>query len=379
MPTGKGMFGGNAEGIKPQEITDGTAQTIMLVEAKREIPWTKPEDIEIDPNATKPLPKLGGHMQPEGFFAAAFADGHVEGILSSIDTRKLHAMFTVGGGEFLPNATPPAAVPKTQVPTEPMPPGTSYIVPTPPVPASLTGTGTLAAKPLRNIQATIYLKHETDGTIGWYWDFQGKLTEAELRKRLADIANKEDAIGVSADLEGVPQQAIVDVMDLIAAAGLHKVRLASPATPIPTSTAVFQSAGPTASGVQPQRVGADAQPAKVEFELSEITKRLTNDGKPVYETHNLGPVDLRLEDIQEASAGSDESGHAVVSIKMTPAGAKKMAAITESNLGKTLLIVVDGRAVLQPKIVSTISDKLQISGAFSKEEAQQIVDRLNGK
>lgn len=99
MPTGKGMFGGSTEGIKSQEMPH-PAQTIMLVDAKRDIPWTKPEDIEIDADATKPLPKLGGHMQPDDLFAAGFADGHIEGINSSkVDAGKLHAMFTVGGGE----------------------------------------------------------------------------------------------------------------------------------------------------------------------------------------------------------------------------------------------------------------------------------------
>jgi hypothetical protein len=103
MPMGKGMFGGDLKGMRMANITDGSANTIMLVEAKRDIlPWTKPEDIEIDADATKPLPKLGGHMQPEGFFAAGFADGHIEGIDSSkVDVGRLHAMFTVGGGESL--------------------------------------------------------------------------------------------------------------------------------------------------------------------------------------------------------------------------------------------------------------------------------------
>ena len=64
------MFEGK-EGIKIQEITDGTSNTLMVVEAKRNIPWTKPDDIPFDPN--KPLPKLGGFVK--GQFAAALGDG----------------------------------------------------------------------------------------------------------------------------------------------------------------------------------------------------------------------------------------------------------------------------------------------------------------
>ena len=41
-----------------QEITDGTSNTILVVEAKRDIPWTKPEDIPFDPEA--PLPGSAG-------------------------------------------------------------------------------------------------------------------------------------------------------------------------------------------------------------------------------------------------------------------------------------------------------------------------------
>ena len=46
---------------------------ILLVEAKREIPWTKPEDIEIDEVPTK---QLGGWHAGD-IFIAGFADGSV--------------------------------------------------------------------------------------------------------------------------------------------------------------------------------------------------------------------------------------------------------------------------------------------------------------
>jgi hypothetical protein len=60
-------------GVRMSEIVDGTSNTILLVEAKRNIPWTKPEDIPFDPE--KPVPELGGFV--EGKFAAAMADGSV--------------------------------------------------------------------------------------------------------------------------------------------------------------------------------------------------------------------------------------------------------------------------------------------------------------
>ena len=101
MPTGPGTIGENPEGTKFQQITDGMSKTIMLIEAKHDIPWTKPEDLEIDPDATKPLPKFGGHM-PNGLFATAFADGSVHVFsLGVVDSSLLRAMLTIAGGEVI--------------------------------------------------------------------------------------------------------------------------------------------------------------------------------------------------------------------------------------------------------------------------------------
>jgi beta-lactamase regulating signal transducer with metallopeptidase domain len=74
---GPGTIFGELAGVKVSQITDGTSNTLMLVEAKRDIPWTKPEDIAFD--AERPLPSLGGFL--DGMFAAGMADGSV-GILN---------------------------------------------------------------------------------------------------------------------------------------------------------------------------------------------------------------------------------------------------------------------------------------------------------
>jgi beta-lactamase regulating signal transducer with metallopeptidase domain len=73
---GPGTVFEGPEGVKIQDITDGTSNTLMIVEAKRNIPWTKPEDIPFDPE--KPLPELGGFIP--GKFTAALADGSVHTI-----------------------------------------------------------------------------------------------------------------------------------------------------------------------------------------------------------------------------------------------------------------------------------------------------------
>ncbi len=71
---------GSKEGTSFSEIIDGTSNTIMLVEAKRDIPWTKPEDIPFDPD--KPVPQLGGFST--GTFLAALCDASVRSFRSDM-------------------------------------------------------------------------------------------------------------------------------------------------------------------------------------------------------------------------------------------------------------------------------------------------------
>ncbi|HEV3004659.1 MAG TPA: DUF1559 domain-containing protein [Pirellulales bacterium] len=96
--TGDSTIGGSKNGTKFLEILDGTSNTILLVEAKRDIPWTKPEDIGYDPG--KPLPKFGGWRA--GGFNAALADGSVRFISDTIDEKVLRALITKAGGEAIP-------------------------------------------------------------------------------------------------------------------------------------------------------------------------------------------------------------------------------------------------------------------------------------
>ncbi len=103
VPTGPDtIFPPRKEGTGFADITDGTSLTLLVVEAKREIPWTKPEDIPIviDPaNFNQSMPPMGG-THPGGF-DALFADGSARFIKDSIAKQVLRALFTRAGGEVI--------------------------------------------------------------------------------------------------------------------------------------------------------------------------------------------------------------------------------------------------------------------------------------
>ena len=87
------VFAGK-NGVKRQQITDGTKDTLLLVEAKRGIPWTKPEDIPYSPD--KPLPKLGGFY--EGGFSTVTCNGGGFFIPDHIDPQTLRHLIERADG-----------------------------------------------------------------------------------------------------------------------------------------------------------------------------------------------------------------------------------------------------------------------------------------
>ncbi|MBN69306.1 MAG: hypothetical protein CME32_08515 [Gimesia sp.] len=94
----------NKQGVSFKEITDGTSNTIAVVEAKRDIPWTKPEDISYD---GKKLPQFGGFFenppvngQPvTGVYFVGLCDGRVRMLQDNIDEELLKSLLTIADGK----------------------------------------------------------------------------------------------------------------------------------------------------------------------------------------------------------------------------------------------------------------------------------------
>jgi RNA polymerase sigma factor (sigma-70 family) len=96
---GKGAIFEGKDGTPIQGITDGTSNTILIIEGPDTVSWTKPEDYEFD--AEKPLPKFGVGKPFKDGFNACFADGSVHFLSNKTSEKKLRALITRNGGEII--------------------------------------------------------------------------------------------------------------------------------------------------------------------------------------------------------------------------------------------------------------------------------------
>jgi hypothetical protein len=84
------------EGLRMNEedMPDGTSNTFLVVEAGNPVPWSKPEDIDFDPN--HPV-WLRGPFRI--FFRVAMVDGAVRRVPYTMSQASLHAFITRNGND----------------------------------------------------------------------------------------------------------------------------------------------------------------------------------------------------------------------------------------------------------------------------------------
>jgi prepilin-type processing-associated H-X9-DG protein len=98
------LVGKNAMFEKDQDIgavdvTDGTSNTFLVVESRKAVPWTKPDDLTFNPGEAASL--CGAGSSHPGGFNAAMGDGSVRFIRDTIDVKKFRAMITRNSGEVV--------------------------------------------------------------------------------------------------------------------------------------------------------------------------------------------------------------------------------------------------------------------------------------
>ena len=85
---------------------------------------------------------------------------------------------------------------------------------------------------------------------------------------------------------------------------------------------------------------------------------------------------LSKSDVVEATQGFLDS-RPIVRIKLSPAAATRMGEVTARNVGKVMQVVVDGRILTAPVIMSAITGgELIIQGNFTIEEAVELAKRF---
>jgi len=99
------VFVGNGAGFDwvtgakfPAAFTDGTSNTIMCVTAATSVPWTKPDELEFDPD--KDMGKLIGFLAGDQAQVVMF-DGSVRTLKKLPSKVTLNALITKNGGEVI--------------------------------------------------------------------------------------------------------------------------------------------------------------------------------------------------------------------------------------------------------------------------------------
>lgn len=99
VPRGEGLIFERPEGMKFNDLKDGSSNTMVVVEVvpERAVVWTKPDDWEVDLND----PLRGVKRDDREGFVAAYADGSVRVLGNDNAPELIKALLTPAGGEVI--------------------------------------------------------------------------------------------------------------------------------------------------------------------------------------------------------------------------------------------------------------------------------------
>ena len=90
--------------------------------------------------------------------------------------------------------------------------------------------------------------------------------------------------------------------------------------------------------------------------------------------HGAGTQPWKLE---KANPSTDQMGRRAIQFYLDPRGGKLFSAVTGENIGRPLCILLDNLAISAPTIQSKIGTEGQITGTFTQEEVDDMVNKLN--
>lgn len=96
-------------------------------------------------------------------------------------------------------------------------------------------------------------------------------------------------------------------------------------------------------------------------------------GKPIF---LVTPPIVSAADMAAVEQSTGADGQPALTVYMTPAGAKTLAAATAKLQGQQIALVINNKVIATPKLIAPLSESFQITGQFSREEGEQLFTSL---
>jgi preprotein translocase subunit SecD len=88
---------------------------------------------------------------------------------------------------------------------------------------------------------------------------------------------------------------------------------------------------------------------------------------------------LTRADLTEAAALVDRQGKNFVGLRFSPEGARKLSQVSAQNVGKLLVLVINGQLVAAPRIAEPLNRGVLAFGVDTAQTATEIAARVRGE